>query len=212
MAHVPHLLILGPWDGDALALDDVQRHHLERVLRVRPGGPVSYTDGAGTIGEGTLGDRVVVRGDEHRVARPPAVTIAVAAPSSRERARFLVEKLAELGVARIRWLATIHGEGRPPRPDRARAWATAALEQSRGAWTTVVDEGVSAWSDLEPPVLAAVQGGGPAPDGGSPVTVAIGPEGGWAEAEVPLGVGTLDLGPRVLRVETAAVVAAVLVG
>ena len=35
-------------------------------------------------------------------------------------ARFLVEKLAELGVADLIWLRTRHGEGRPPSPDADR--------------------------------------------------------------------------------------------
>lgn len=210
MAHVPHLMIPGPWTDRALSLDADQRHHLERVLRVRSGDPVSYTDGAGRLGEGIVRDGAVLRGDEHLVERPTALTVAVAAPASRDRTRVLVEKLAELGVARIRWLRTAHGEGRPPRPDRSRAWAAGALEQSRGAWATAVDDVPSTWSDLDPPVLAAVPGGGPPPGRGRSVTVAIGPEGGWAGGEVPPGVATLDLGPRILRVETAAIVAAVL--
>jgi RsmE family RNA methyltransferase len=41
----------------------------------------------------------------------------------------------------------------------------------------------------------------------APVTLAIGPEGGWVEAEVQsllkAGLHPLDLGPRILRTETA---------
>jgi RsmE family RNA methyltransferase len=41
----------------------------------------------------------------------------------------------------------------------------------------------------------------------APVTLAIGPEGGWIEAEVQslirAGLKPLDLGPRILRTETA---------
>ena len=41
----------------------------------------------------------------------------------------------------------------------------------------------------------------------APVTLAIGPEGGWVEAEVQslqkAGLQSLDLGPRILRTETA---------
>jgi 16S rRNA (uracil1498-N3)-methyltransferase len=48
------------------------------------------------------------------------------------------------------------------------------------------------------------------------VTVAVGPEGGFTEEEVALGQAAgwevLDLGPRILRVETAALALAVLLG
>jgi RsmE family RNA methyltransferase len=57
--------------------------------------------------------------------------------------------------------------------------------------------------------LVAHPGGGAAPPRvpAAPVTVAIGPEGGWIEAEVQsllqAGLRPLDLGPRILRTETA---------
>ena len=41
----------------------------------------------------------------------------------------------------------------------------------------------------------------------APITLAIGPEGGWVEAEVQsllrAGLQPIDLGPRILRTETA---------
>jgi RsmE family RNA methyltransferase len=57
--------------------------------------------------------------------------------------------------------------------------------------------------------LVAHPGGGVAPPRAlvAPVTVAIGPEGGWIEAELQslmqAGLRPLDLGPRILRTETA---------
>ena len=52
--------------------------------------------------------------------------------------------------------------------------------------------------------------------GGSPNGMAIGPEGGWAPDEEALfdahGWQAVSLGPRVLRVETAAIAALALVG
>ena len=41
-------------------------------------------------------------------------------------------------------------------------------------------------------------------------SIAIGPEGGWSPAELALAGGRVSLGATVLRVETAAVVAATL--
>lgn len=57
-------------------------------------------------------------------------------------------------------------------------------------------------------LLAHPGTGGAAPKVlGAPITLAIGPEGGWIEAEVrslaKAGLRPLDLGPRILRTETA---------
>jgi len=57
-------------------------------------------------------------------------------------------------------------------------------------------------------LLAHPGSGGTAPSRlASPVTLAIGPEGGWIEAEIQsllkVGFHPLDLGPRILRTETA---------
>jgi RsmE family RNA methyltransferase len=58
------------------------------------------------------------------------------------------------------------------------------------------------------PLVAHPGARDPCPRGSSgPVTLAIGPEGGWLEAEVQsfinCGFQPVDLGPRILRVETA---------
>jgi 16S rRNA (uracil1498-N3)-methyltransferase len=42
---------------------------------------------------------------------------------------------------------------------------------------------------------------------GGELTVVVGPEGGFAPDEVPAGMARLSLGGRILRVETAAIVA-----
>jgi 16S rRNA (uracil1498-N3)-methyltransferase len=214
MGHTPHLYVPAPWGASELALGEQPRHHVEKVLR-RVGGDISYTDGAGRIGAGTYVEGRIIRGEESEVARPmPWLTFAVAAPTSANRARMVVEKLAEVGVDRLAWLETQWSQGRPPRPSRAASWAIAALEQSRGAWLLDVAGVVT---------LPEVAGAGTGvvvaePDGESfddalrfsssgQLTVVVGPEGGFAPAEVPEGTPRLSLGGRVLRIETAAIVA-----
>ena len=64
MGHVPHLLVPGPWTGDHVEVSGEQRRHLEKVLRVGDGEPVSYTDGKGLAGDGQLLSGRVVRGQE----------------------------------------------------------------------------------------------------------------------------------------------------
>jgi RsmE family RNA methyltransferase len=120
----------------------------------------------------------------------------------------LVEKLAELGVARLIWLQTIHGQGRPPQAERTAAWAVGALEQSRGGWLMETSEALVAMDALPRPLLVAAPGGEPSPPRVRSATVAVGPEGGWAPDEIPTDATCIELGPTILRVETAAIVAA----
>lgn len=208
MAHTPHLYLPGPWDGDTLQLPDGQRHHLERVLRLTEGSRLSYTDGEGRVGVGRLAGGGVTRGHESEVERPSRVTVAVAPPRSRDRVRFLVEKLTELGVARLLWVRTRHTEGRPPAPGKAQAWVKGALEQSRGAWEMEVGETTLEDLDRTRLVVADPAGEAAFPVGRS--TLLIGPEGGLDPGELPGDVPRVSLGPTVLRVETAAVAGAAL--
>lgn len=206
MGHIPHLLIPRPWEGDRLDISSEQRHHLEKVLRIRPGEPAGYTDGEGSIGTGNYQAGRVTRGDETEVFPPSDLTVVAAPPENRDRARFLVEKLAELGVAELRFLETRNGQGRAPRSERAYSWAVSGLEQSRGAWLMRTPREVITFVDLEEPFAVCDATGSTEP----PVarTVVIGPEGGWAAGEIPDNAILWRLGDTVLRVETAAVVAA----
>jgi 16S rRNA (uracil1498-N3)-methyltransferase len=210
VGHVPHVYVPPPWSRAALPLDDDALHHVGRVLRRDDGSDVTYTDGCGVFGEGHLSDGAVVRGAERRVEPPPDITLAVATLRSVDRMRFVVEKLAELGVARLVWLATAHASGRSPKPERCRRWAVAALQQSRGAHLLSI-EGPVTWSDLDDggALLVADQGGDAGWGAAAPGSVVvIGPEGGFAPGEVPPRGLKVGLGPTVLRTETAAVVAA----
>ncbi len=214
MGHTPHIFVPAPWGDAELAVGEETRHHLEKVLRRRDG-DISYTDGAGRVGLGTYAAGQIARGRESDLARPtPRLTLAVAAPTSTNRARMVVEKLAEVGVDRLLWLETAWSHGRPPRPSRTISWAVAALEQSQGAWLLEVAGSISLADVVAEGrgVVVADPGGGPIDavldhSSGGRLTVVVGPEGGFAPDEVPADVPRLSLGGRILRVETAAIVA-----
>ncbi len=218
MGHVPHVYLPLPWPAGLIALPDRTRHRLDTVLRVAPGDEVSYTDGAGTVGRGSIEPPGVERGVEQTVPRPaPRLVVAVAPPQRQERARTVVEKLAELGVDRLVWLEAEHGRRRPPRADRAEAWAISALEQSRGAYRLDIAGEMATPAGLRAaggrPLWVAEVGHSLLPSvvEGGETTVAIGPEAGFGRQEVPSDSLRFGLGSRVLRVETAAIAAAVLV-
>ncbi len=206
MKHIPHLYLPGPWEGETLAAGSEQVDHLSRVLRHEAGSEVTYTDGAGMFGQGIWSGAAISRSDEERRHRTSNLIVATAPPSSRDRVRFLVEKVAELGIERLLWLTTRHGVRRVPPLKKQRAWAISALEQSRGSWLMEVSDGFIDWDSLERPLAVCVPGGsGP---NAAFRTVAVGPEGGFGDGEVPVDATAMNLGPTILRVETAAVIAA----
>ncbi len=206
MKHVPHVLVSAPWPDGDLPVSVVQWRHLTKVLRKNRGDRVTYTDGLGRIGEGRLGSQTIVRGEEASTSKPSELTVVVAPPANKDRARFLVEKLAELGVARLTWLDSQHGQGKVPSSPKVFSWVLAATEQSRGAWLMETSAEPVSIDSLGDEIVVCDASG----DQHTPATtvVVIGPEGGWAEGEVPQGATRWSLGPTVLRTETAAVVAA----
>ena len=205
MKHVPHVVIGAPWADDKIRLSVTQIRHLAKVLRVKPGDHVTYTDGLGHLGNGTLRNEIVVRGDERFVERPTQLVVAVAPPSNKDRQRFLVEKLAELGVERLVWLKSDHGANRAASASKVFSWVLSAVEQSKGAWLMETGDKFLEIPDLERPVVVCQPGGTDGPQHAR--TVVIGPEGGFDEGELPDNVERWDLGTTILRVETAALTA-----
>jgi 16S rRNA (uracil1498-N3)-methyltransferase len=201
-------------DVDQPVIDGSTAHHLFRVLRVRDGDTVTVTDGRGRWRLcRAAGGEVLPSADATPVAvRDPTCTVAFAIPKS-DRPEWIVQKLTELGVARI---VLLHAERSVVRwePDRAVRHisklcrvAVEALEQSRGVWLPDVVGPVPAIDVLPGTPVAE-------PDGRALTrrdqALAIGPEGGWSPDELALGADRVSLGHTVLRVETAAVVAGAL--
>ena len=207
MKHIPHLVVGAPWDSGKLRLSVVQWRHITKVLRMKSGQPVTYTDGLGTIGKGILGPQMIERGDEATVDRPTNLTLAVAPPANKDRQRFLVEKLAELGIARLVWLETERGMERVANAAKVFSWVVAAVEQSRGAYLMEISDKLVRLSDLDGNLVICHPGGEDNPVDAD--VIAVGPEGGFSDDEIPPGSRLWDLGPTVLRVETAAIVAAI---
>ena len=128
-----------------------------------------------------------------------------------DRPEWIVQKLTELGIDRI---VPLHAERSVVRWNDERAHrhvaklrrvAGEALQQSRGVWLPEVAEPVAARSLL--PDAAAAEPGAPG-IGPDVTTVAIGPEGGWSADELAAAGSVVSIASTVLRVETAAVVAA----
>lgn len=202
-------------DLDAPELDPDDHHHLARALRLRPGETVSLSDGRGAWRFGTWTGAGVEPAGETQHESPPVPLVTVAfAPAKGDRPEWTVQKLTEVGVDRIVALATARGvvrwEGERAERHlaRLRRVAREAAGQSRRAWLPEV-RGVVPVAELVAEGAALAEPGGDPPSLDRPL-VLVGPEGGWAPEELAAGPARVGLGPTVLRAETAAVAAGVL--
>ena len=206
-------------DLDAPQLDDDDRHHLVKVLRLRPGAPVTAADGAGRLRRCRLGRAGALEACGEVVLVPPvspALTVGVALTKG-ARPELAVQKLTELGIERIvpfvaaRSVVRWDDERARQRCRRLARIAREAAMQSRRAYLPRVDDLTDVAVLAALPGAALCQRGGGSPSLARP-TVLVGPEGGWASSELALGLPFVGLGPQVLRAETAAIaVASVLV-
>jgi 16S rRNA (uracil1498-N3)-methyltransferase len=203
-------------------LGDDDAHHLATVLRLSSDEPVVASDGAGAWRWCAL-SRVSARApslvpltDVQVDPRPlPPVTVAFF-PVKGDRPEWAVQKLTELGVDRI---VLLHGERSVVRwsgdravraLERLRRVAREAAAQCRRTWLPELDGPMSLGA-----LAGSVSSVAMCEPEGLPPTIehpvlAVGPEGGWGDGERGLGLPTVGLGPLMLRAETAAVTAGVL--
>ena len=206
-------------------------HHASRVLRLRSGDAVQLFDGAGRECHGVIGDlsgKKVLVNDIRQISvdRESALPLLLAqALSSSEKMDWVIQKATELGAAEIQPLATLRsvaklsGERAEKRTEHWQQVAISAceqcgrnvlplihppldimiwLQQMRGCadrkYILLPDGSVSLHGQAKPPGRAILL---------------IGAEGGFslAESESALlcGFTSLQLGPRVMRTETAAI-------
>ena len=200
-------------DVAAPVLDDDDRHHLERVLRLRPGEEVTVSDGRGgwRVCAFDTGALTPVGDVEARPAPVPPLTVAFALTKG-DKPETAVQKLTEVGVDRIipfaagRSVARWDGERAERHLSRLRKVAREAAMQSRRAHLPVVDPVTDFATVAALPGAAMADAMGAPPSLAHPV-VLVGPEGGWTDDERGAGLPTVRLGAQVLRAETAAIVA-----
>jgi 16S rRNA (uracil1498-N3)-methyltransferase len=214
-------------DLDSPELEPDDLHHLQRVLRLRVGQEVCATDGSGGWRSCAFSasHELEALGETHQELPPEyPVTVGFAVVKG-ERPELIVQKLTELGVDRIwpfmaqRSVVRWDEEKTVKQLERLRRVARESCAQSRRLWLPEVGFA----SDSIPPGRAErlasfeqVRNSGAvlANMGGSAMKradriVLVGPEGGWDSAESE-GATCVTLGEHVLRAETAAITAGVL--
>ena len=215
-----------------LTLTRDQANYLLNVLRLKHGDALLVFNGrdgewrARLAGTGKRALTAVVA--ERLRTQPPAGDLHLLfAPLKHVRLDYLVQKAVEMGVSLLQPVITRHTQVARVNLDRMRANAIEAAQQcgvlSLPAVAEPVDFAAAAADDgrllifcderaeLQDPV-AALQ----AAPAGLPLSVLIGPEGGFAEEERAAllkrpNVARIALGPRILRADTAAVAALALV-
>ncbi|MCU0818964.1 MAG: 16S rRNA (uracil(1498)-N(3))-methyltransferase [Beijerinckiaceae bacterium] len=216
-------------DGQ-VALTPEAFNYLAHVLRMPEGGRLLVFNGRDGEFEGTFHLMGKKAGAVHiRVQTRPQdasgrITLAFA-PLKSARLDYVVQKAVEMGAAGLVPVLTRRTQIRGLKPEKLRAWAIEAAEQCGilSLPEIVPEVTLEAFLDRHPAVntlvfcdedaeiadpVAALRQANPA----GPLTLLIGPEGGFDEAErarlvARPNVIRLSLGPRILRADTAAVAA-----
>ena len=216
-----------------LSLDSEQAHYVGRVLRLRAGDALTVFDGSGgeyvaTVDKVTKQQLNLSVGDHvSRNTESPLRIRLVQGVSRGERMDIVVQKATELGVYRISPVLTdfsvvkLGPDRAAKRRDHWQKVARSACEQCRRNIVPVIDtpQSLVDWfadnaggDEMQLILRADSEDAMPAIDmPGSELTILIGPEGGFSEAEheraAAAGLRAVRLGPRVMRTETAALAA-----
>lgn len=217
--------------GATIKLTRDQAHYLHRVLRLGEGDAIRVFNGH----DGEFNARVdTVRGANASVTledasdtqtESPLVTCLVQGLCRSQRMDYCVQKASELGVTRI---LPVRTERCVVRLDERRArkrlahWqavAISACEQSGRTRVPTIEmpigfEALLMRDDLPGPALLDPDQGARVRSwafNGEALSLLVGPEGGFTQTEtsrlVEMGAARWRMGPRVLRTETAGVVA-----
>ncbi len=218
-----------PSVGGLIELPESEAQHA-RVMRLAVSDSIELFDGDGSQASATVIEvsrkKLVCTADPAQsVDRESNLNLhlGVALPKP-DRAREMIERLTELGVMTLTPLLAARTQ-RPPGDGLLR-------KLERGVIEACKQSGRNTLMVVNPPVKADVffATGFPDqecciahPDGsameinhrnspGKRIVFAVGPEGGWSDEEVEMavqsGFGKVSLGPRILRIETAAAVVA----
>lgn len=219
-----------PISADKVTLDGPEAHHLIHVMRAQVGSEVVLFDGGGSefqarvtrLHRATADLAVLQRCNVDREL-PGPVTLGVALPKG-DRQRWLVEKCVELGVRSLFPLDTRRGVAQPTEQALARLRRVVIEASKQCGRNRLMEIGapcpITQYFASRPPTavgLIAEQADDPnqrdlrrlpIPKVASHILLAVGPEGGFTgdELDSALAAGwrPIDLGARVLRVETAA--------
>ncbi len=190
------------------------RHHLERVLRLRPGTEITVGDGFGAWRLVRLAPSLDPVGPMQRVPEETNPISIGCALTKGDKPELAVQKLTELGVDHIILFASARSvvrwdDGRvEANMERLRRVVESAVCQCRRAWSPTVTNLANFSSAVLLTGVALAAADGEKYDPNRHEVILVGPEGGWSPEELAVSVPRVVLGPHILRAETAALAAA----
>ena len=223
-----HLFYSEDLTGQWVELSDEEARHCARVLRLKPGDELFFTDGKGFLCEARLTDvssRSATATIMNRTLQQPrsfSLHLAVAPTKNIDRFEWFLEKATETGIEEITPLLCENSERKVIKPERLEKIMLAAMKQSQRFFLPRLNplikysEFIKKITPDQPGYIAHCHGGPkthfmdvcePAKN----ALILIGPEGDFSPEEVRLamdaGMKEISLGDARLRTETAALVA-----
>jgi len=217
-----------------LIADKKQLRHIVNVLRFRAGDKIVVFDGQGKDYQGTIKEikknqiEIFIEKTSETNKDAVLITLACAIPK-RTKFDFIVEKCTELGVDKIIPMQTTRTEASFDKErmlSKINHWQQIAINASEQSQRSFVPEIIeiskfetiiSAIDKYDLAIMPALEEKRNQiaetinPFRGKDIIVFIGPEGDFTQEEVKLakvnGVKLVTLGPRVLKVDTAAIYA-----
>ncbi|MDZ4758369.1 MAG: RsmE family RNA methyltransferase [Bacteroidota bacterium] len=207
-------------EGEIITLNAEESWHGAKVLRIKNDESIIVLNGKGWIGEGriqTVHDKQTAVILDKVLYHHPAtnsLSIAVSVLKTNERMEWMLEKLTELGVAKISFIECKRTERNKLNLERMQKIAIAALKQCKRSWLPVIEGVMSyekymqqefvgekyiAFCDAKEYIKFNAQ---------KSATILIGPEGDFNESEIVLakaqGFKPILISKQILRTETAA--------
>ncbi|NWJ44740.1 MAG: 16S rRNA (uracil(1498)-N(3))-methyltransferase [Chloroflexi bacterium] len=222
-------------EGGEIRLEGELAHQLSRVLRLVPGSQILLLDGEGYEAEAKLlnvpkSEAVTAQvGEKRKASGEPTLKITLyQALLKGEKFDWVLQKGTEVGICSFTPVVTERCISERERPERWQKIVREAAEQSRRGRLPQVHETVSlqkalkemkestlalvAWENEQHQTLKQVLNS--VEKKPESLSLLIGPEGGLSETEVQAacadGISSVTLGARILRAETAGVIASAL--
>lgn len=225
-----HLFYQEDMSQDLVLLDREESRHCLKVLRMRQGDELWFTDGKGLMCRANLAQADAAACTafivERRLAPKPilgSLHMVVAPTKNMDRFEWFLEKATECGVSEITPLICAQSERSVVKPERLQKILISAMKQSQQAYLPRLNPAMSFKSFMQNPVPEAAfiahcvegqkQSLRQSYQAGQDAMVLIGPEGDFSPEEIrqalERGFLPISLGNNRLRTETAALVACI---